>query len=68
MMSIYARIDGGIVAEIIEPLLDGNGNEIPAAERFTPELVRTLVDVTSLVPIPAQGWAYDGSTFTGPSS
>lgn len=63
-MKTYARIDTGVVVEIIQPMQDGAGNEIPVEDRFTPEFVATLVDVTGMNPAPDQRWTYDGSNFT----
>ncbi|CAN7471726.1 hypothetical protein [Paraburkholderia hospita] len=66
-MKTYARIDNGIVAEIIKPMADSEGNEIPIAERFTEEFVSTLVDVTDVAPQPSDWWTYDESTFNPPA-
>ncbi|TCK43973.1 hypothetical protein B0G84_2321 [Paraburkholderia sp. BL8N3] len=66
-MKIYARIENGVVMEIIKPLLDDDGNEFSVAARFVPELVAQMIDVTSASPIPAQRWTYDGTTFTPPA-
>ncbi|WP_176048138.1 hypothetical protein [Burkholderia sp. BCC1644] len=70
-MSTYARIGsiGGVdmVMEIIHPIEDDEGNEIPVTERFTPEFVATLVDVTSVAPTPDQWWTYDGNEFKVPA-
>jgi len=41
--------------EIIEPVIDETGSEIPISERFTAEFVGTLVDVTDVNPRP-QCW------------
>ena len=71
-MQTYARIQNDAVVEIIGPLTDENENEIPIAERFTPVLVATLVDVTNITPQPQQGWTaieVDGGwTFNTPSA
>lgn len=71
-MHTYARIDTGIVAEIIQPATwPATGGEIPIAERFTEELVATMVDVTNVSPQPVCGWSATetgGSwTFTAPA-
>lgn len=55
-MKIYARIQDGLVAEIIQPAADAEGNEIPIGERFHPFLVATMVDVTGVDPMPDQEW------------
>lgn len=66
-MQTYARIQNDVVAEIIGPLTDEDGNEIPIAERFTPQVVITLVDITDLDPQPQQWWTYDGTNFAPPA-
>ncbi|RAS35870.1 hypothetical protein BX591_104200 [Paraburkholderia bryophila] len=55
-MRTYARIDSGFVVEIIQPMTDADGNEIPIVDRFTPEFVATLVDVTDSSPMPGSHW------------
>ena len=67
MMHIYARIDNGVVAEIIAPAAWDDGTEIPIAQRFTAELVATMVDITSVSPLPEPGWTYDGVAFSAPA-
>jgi hypothetical protein len=74
-MKTYAQLSNGVVTEIIEPAVydvDYNdergtqhtkGDEIPIGDRFTPEFVSTLVDVTETDPKPAQRWTYDGAIF-----
>ena len=65
-MKTYARIDTGIVVEIILPMQDAQGNEIAVSERFTPEFVATLVDITDANPVPQERWGFDGSSFNPP--
>lgn len=86
-MEIYARIDDGVVVEIIQPatyetpdpsiatlsgreiyedLLAKAGQEIPISQRFTPQFVSTLVDITSANPQPQIGWTYSGTQFSQP--
>ncbi|CAG4889268.1 hypothetical protein [Paraburkholderia gardini] len=55
-MTLYARIQDGIVAEIIEPMMNSEGNEIPIADRFVPFFVASLIDVTNIVPLPQPNW------------
>lgn len=62
-MSKYARIDSGRVVEIISPLFYDSGEEINISDRFTPEFVLTLVNVTDVTPGPIEGMTYDGSSF-----
>lgn len=76
-MRTYAHIDQGRVAEIIGPLsyaedvIDENGevihkagDDIPIGDRYTPEFVATLVDITDLDPMPTAGMIYDGTNFS----
>jgi len=57
MMRAYARIDGGVVAELLST--DGN-----MAEMFHPDLI--WVDITDADPKPQQGWLFDGNGFFPP--
>lgn len=74
-MKTYARIDNPnpedpaqeIVVEIIRPMVDVDGNEIPIGDRFHPDFVKTLVDVTSTEPTPQVGWIYAGGVFAPPA-
>lgn len=66
MMKTYARIEGGIIVEIIAPMADESGGEIPIEHRFTPALIAEMVDVTTASPSPTVGWAYSDSVFTPP--
>lgn len=94
---IYARVDNGIIAEVILPYfrtedmrppapdaLPDNASpsdiaahdaqqashddfvvgEVPIDQRFTPELVAQMVDITNINPLPQAGWVYDGTTFS----
>jgi hypothetical protein len=65
-MKTYARIDGGKVVEIIAPLSNDEGAEVPIEARFHPDIVVSLVDVTD-VPEVSEGWTYDGNTVTPPT-
>jgi hypothetical protein len=83
-MHTYARIDNGIVMEVIQPMtydIDSPegceytfkaGDEIPIERRFTPEFVSTLSDITGISPQPEYGWTatQNGSTweFAEPST
>lgn len=66
-MKTYARVERGMVLEIIAPMTYMSGQEIPIEERFVPEVVETLVDVTNVTPEPACWWTYDGSKFSPPA-
>lgn len=63
-MKTYAYIENGVVVEIIGPVEDADGKEIPIIERFSSSFVAKLVDVSSAQPMPAPGWSFDGSTFS----
>lgn len=66
-MSAYAYVFAGVVVEIIGSRTDHTGNEIPVADCYTPQFVAGLIDITSVSPQPANGWAYNGSTFSAPA-
>ncbi|KVS54317.1 hypothetical protein WK40_31620 [Burkholderia cepacia] len=55
-----------VIAEIIHPLFDADGVEIPIADRFAPEFVSELVDVTSVTGA-AVGWVYANGTAAAPA-
>jgi hypothetical protein len=65
-MKMYARIDSGVVAEIIKPMVDAEGNEIPIDRRFTAEFVDTLVDISGMNPMPQEWWLYVDGSFSAP--
>ncbi|MBU9211804.1 hypothetical protein [Burkholderia multivorans] len=67
-MKTYARILNGEVVEIIGPAKNLDGDEIPIEERFSPDFVAELVDITGISPIPEQQWAYSEGVFSPPSS
>ncbi|WP_241049238.1 hypothetical protein [Achromobacter xylosoxidans] len=67
-MKTYARIDNGIVMEIITPLTYDDGMEIPIEVRFPSEFVRALVDVSGVDPMPGDWWLYNGDKFSPPDS
>jgi hypothetical protein len=64
-MKTYARIENGLVVEMIAEMLDGEGVEIPIADRFHPNIAATIVDA-SAAPGVAQGWTYAGGAFSAP--
>lgn len=65
-MKTYARINAGVVVEIIEPMTDVRGQEIPISERFHPDFVATLVDVSGKDV--ALEYRYDDGIFSAPST
>lgn len=66
-MKTYARLDAGVLIEMMAAAIDENGNEIDIAKRFTPEFVATLVDISGQNPMPAIGWSYADGKFTAPA-
>ncbi|MGH8384918.1 MAG: tail fiber assembly protein [Pseudomonas sp.] len=65
-MKTHAYIYNGKVFEIIPPITNEEGDEIPITERFTSEFVAATVDISGLDPQPEQGWTYNGSVFAAP--
>lgn len=63
---IYVVVEHGVVREIIEPGYDLDGIEYPIDERFPPELVSTMVEVTDVDPRPDQNWTYENGVFSQP--
>lgn len=61
----YARIENGVVAELIAELLDGEGKEIPIADRFHPDIAATIVDATAAAGV-EPGWIYANGVFAAP--
>ena len=61
IMKTYARVAYGVVAEIITPVVDEDGHEVAIEDRFTPEFVAQLGDVSDVAPAPQQRWTFDGS-------
>jgi hypothetical protein len=64
-MKTYARINNGVVVEIIQPLVI-DGSEAPIVDRFHPDIVATLVDASNVAGITV-GWTYDGKNFAAPA-
>jgi hypothetical protein len=63
----YARIENGVVMEIITPWLQEDGTQWPVDELYAPAIVAELVEITSVDPKPDQRWTYDGSKFSPPT-
>jgi hypothetical protein len=66
MMKVYARVLDGAVWEIIPPFANDEGEYVPVEERYVPELVAEMVEITGLDPMPDQNWTYDGKKFAPP--
>lgn len=65
-MKIYAFIQRGEVAEIIQPATWPDETEIDIKDRFTPEFVAQMVDITDLDPMPGLHWTYENGVFKEP--
>ena len=69
-MTVLARIEDGIIVEIIQPLLNADGEEWPVEARFTEEFLISCADITGAVPQPAEWWSAErdgaGWRFTAP--
>lgn len=61
MSTLFVRIDGGLVAELIEIPQDGP----PIEERLHPDIVAACVEVPDGVAV-SEGWTWDGETFAPP--
>lgn len=55
----YALLQDGLVSEIIPPFQNESGDYVPIDERYVPEFVAQMVDITNIKPAPQQGWTYD---------
>lgn len=83
-MQTYARVENGVVAEIIRPMQydadspEGvtptwkNGDEIPIERRYSSPLIdgeiSLMVNITNVTPEPTNNWGYDGTVFSPPQS
>ena len=63
-MAIYAYIYDGLVWEIIEPMFDADGTEIPLSQRYTQAFASACVDITHVDTQPVPGWLYVKGKFT----
>lgn len=61
-MSLFARVDGGLVAELI-----ADDDAVPMADRFHPDIVAALVEVPAGQDV-AVGWHWDGEAFGAPAA
>jgi len=66
MPRTYAYVVDGVVREIIQAAVDEAGIEISIEDRFTPDFVESLIDITDVVPTPDQRWTYTGGVFAAP--
>lgn len=67
-MKIYASIANNTVQEVFLPVVDESGEEVLIENRFTPEFVSSLVDVTAVNPLPECLWSFRGGVFIQPKN
>lgn len=65
-MKIYAFVQRGQVVEIILPAVDPDGKEIDIKNRFAPDFVAVMYDITEMDPAPKAGWTYKDGVFAEP--
>lgn len=65
-MKYYVYVVNGVVAELIDPFVDVDGNEVNIEDRFHPDVVAKMVEVASFAGI-AIGDVYDGDGFIKPA-
>jgi hypothetical protein len=66
-MKTYARIESGVIAELIAELLDSDGKEISIADRFHPDIAATIVDASTAAGV-EPGWTYVDRVFRAPTA
>lgn len=66
MMKKYARIEAGVVVELVTPGPDLEGNQYDLELCFPKEFVDACIEITDLDPQPGERWTYDGSVFAAP--
>lgn len=66
-MRIYALIEDGAVFNIVLPWTDnGVPVDLPIEERFPPEVVAKMVEITDMDPMPQERWLYADGVFSPP--
>ncbi|CAB5517426.1 hypothetical protein [Achromobacter anxifer] len=65
-MKYYVYVVSGVAAELIDPFVDVDGNEVSIEDRFHPDFAAKMIEVTSFTGI-AIGDVYDGEGFSKPS-
>lgn len=65
-MKIYAFVQNGEVVEIIQPAADAAGREINIKDRFCPDFVSSMVDISGLKTVPGLHWKYVDGVFFEP--
>ncbi|HDL6888393.1 TPA: tail fiber assembly protein [Yersinia enterocolitica] len=65
-MKTYAFVQRGQVFEIINPVTDSDGKEIDIKDRYAPDFVAVMYDITDMDPAPKLGWTYKDGVFAEP--
>lgn len=65
-MKTYAYVVNNVIVEVILPAVDNNGDEISIDERFHPDFVSSLVDISKNNPQPLQGYILKNNKFVSP--
>ncbi|MFQ6288567.1 tail fiber assembly protein [Yersinia enterocolitica] len=65
-MKTYAFVQRDLVVEIILPAVDLDGKEIGIKNRFAPDFVAVMYDITEMKPAPKSGWTYKNGVFAEP--
>lgn len=60
---MHARIQDGIVVELLEDVFNEGGDLVPLVDRFTADIVATCVELPVGEEI-APGWTYSNGTFS----
>lgn len=66
-MKIYAFIQHGEVSEVIQPATWPDGSDVDIKDRFAPEFVDQMVEITNIHPQPEAHWTYSDGIFHEPS-
>nr|WP_314614276.1 tail fiber assembly protein [uncultured Pseudomonas sp.] len=62
----YVRVQDGLVYETVSPFINDAGDYVPIEERFAPDYVNSLVDITDVSPQPEPWWTYSEGVFSPP--
>ena len=65
-MRTYAHIENGVVAELVTPGPDLDGNQYDLELCFPKSFVDACIEITGLDPMPGQRWTYNGKIFAKP--
>lgn len=66
VMRTYARVENGVVVEMVTPINDPEGNQYPLEVCFPPSFVEQCIEVTDMDPQPTERWTYIGGVFAEP--